>query len=246
MATFKALQNCSKVRRFPVFGFIREQTKLLSIVQIPTVINYLCLAYYIPETDFFINNYQNDVLKFSTDQSTVTIGYETGHRISIYGYHWINSLSQNKHEWTFKINKMSLIMEFGLISSDFNHTTDPFINIVDRKLNHNIFVRIDGNKCIAQTTNAVWNKLSYLSNTNAKEIVLRLQRGRLSVDIDGNNVLSQMPIMAKEGVKYRIAATMRKQNDSITLKQYRAQIEPIDLTDDRISCVNSTSHVCTM
>ena len=107
MTTLQDLEKCSKVRRLPVFGFIREQRKLLSLTMIPTAIKYLCLSFYEPP-DFFVKYENNENrVKLSSDQSTATVQYDYGNRVALYGYNWIDSSSKNKHEWTFKINKIS-------------------------------------------------------------------------------------------------------------------------------------------
>lgn len=129
MSTLTALKNLSMVRKYAVFGFIREQTQILSLPFIPTMIDYLCLSYYLPEYDFF-DKYEENRICLSITQLTATaihhdeidqvVAYrpKSGYKdTSIFGYQWIDSLSSKKYRWIFKINKLTYNMEFGITSA---------------------------------------------------------------------------------------------------------------------------------
>ena len=129
MATLRALKDCSRVRKYAVFGFIRHETHTLSMTFIPAIIDYLCLSYYLPEHEFF-DKYEENRISLSITQSTATVIHhdeidqfdqyasKSGYKdTSMFGYHSINASSSKIHQWIFRINKLTYNMEFGLTSA---------------------------------------------------------------------------------------------------------------------------------
>lgn len=124
MAAFAALKQCSTIRKYAVFGYIRQASKNLSLPYLPALV-YICLSYYSPNMDFF-NECNEENVKLSNHQMTATVIYSRNdgeqyysssrYTYAAFGYHWIDSLSSKTHEWIFKINKISERMEFGLVS----------------------------------------------------------------------------------------------------------------------------------
>ena len=102
----------AKIRKYAVFGFIREQTKLLLLPAIQTLIDYVCLSYY-SETDHF-NKLDNNKMKLSANQMTVTSDSDDRKYRPVFGYCSIDSLSSKHYEWKFKINENKNGMDIGL------------------------------------------------------------------------------------------------------------------------------------
>lgn len=228
MATLKALQKCSKVKKYAVFGFIRLQSESLSLPHIPTIIDYLCLSYYLPNTDFFREERDKERIKLSMDQLTATvIKHKFGNPLSIVGHHWIDSLSPNKHEWKFMINSRNGIIEFGLTANDTNKPFDR--NVKPNKYNYSL--RIDHARYAIQIfdkigVNKFVNSDNYRNISTAKTVLITLKNQCLSIAINDQFVTNKVAMKTGKNIKYRMAVVMRDQFDSITIEKYNDEVIP--------------------
>ena len=120
MASLSALKKCATARKYAIFGYIREQNKLLSLPVIPKVIDYLCLAYYAPDL-FSKKNMDLNEIEISMDQTTITyIKRDYDKNRTIYGTNWIDATSKETHEWKFKVNQCNSWISIGIASKDNN------------------------------------------------------------------------------------------------------------------------------
>ena len=240
MATLKALQQCSKIRKYAVFGFIREESAQLSLPQIPTIIEYLCLSYYSPDTDFF-NEFDKDRIKLSMTQMKATVIKGTFNKsIYVYGYQWINSLSKNKHEWKFKIDSNMVIqpgiMEFGLTANK-SYERNAFLKCNEGEKNYNYSIKDDGSRFFLQINDGLKTRKDLKGSETyvpfPKHITIKLEDGRLSFLANGemstkkgnwwiNTYWEDTSIKFRTGkdIKYRIAVSMRSYKASCILQEY--------------------------
>ena len=120
---FKRLKQINDNEKFAVFGYIRETENKLSLLNIPIMIYYLCLAYYFQQ-DYFEKRSKN--MAISADKLTVT---DNGEATAAYSCckQWIDSHVDQITKWIIKINhlgkaKHEVCMRFCIISQKRPHS----------------------------------------------------------------------------------------------------------------------------
>ena len=87
--------------KYTVFGYIRGFEKKLSLQNIPTLINYLCLQFYF-HGEYFEKI--GDDLEISNDKMMVKSKPDKCGDNEAFGKTWIKSMSNCVATWTFKLN----------------------------------------------------------------------------------------------------------------------------------------------
>ena len=113
MATLKQLKSINNRYKFAVIGYLREKEKEIAIINIPSMISYLCLQFYFHGEYFSIHTGNIHV---SSDKMSATLKTKVSPYPWVYGKIWIESLSNSIATWTFKIN--GLLMKMGISSSE--------------------------------------------------------------------------------------------------------------------------------
>ena len=222
----KALKQCTKIRKYAVFGFIRGIGKRLSLPPIPTMIDYVCLSYYSPNTDFF-DKLSGDT-KVSVDQLTVTCISENDNGwISAFGYQLIESLTLKRHEWIFKIRELNTIRKGGIAFGIERERQDTIINNAFCCRNTNYSAAIYGKtKEIYKCYDGEEEMLNEHDNqysgdlTGGIKVILWLQNGELTLLINDNIVFDAEEIKKGIDIKYRMAISIDGKSNSVVLERY--------------------------
>ena len=222
----KVLKQCTKIRKYAVFGFIRETSNQLLLQHIPTMINYVCLSYYSPNTDFFDKCSNGNNTKVSIDQLTVICTCEKDSTwISVFGYHLIESLTSKTREWIFKIIGMSTISPGGIaigLERYNKDTTNAFctsgknysVGIYGK--DRDIFKAYDGFGSPFYEHNVKF----FQDLTEGSKVKLTLQKAELTISVNDHIVFDAEKIKIGEDIKYMMGVAIAGKSNSVVLEKY--------------------------
>ena len=226
LARFERIHNRHKLT---VFGYIKEESKSSSLPYIPTVINYICLAYYEPNSDFFDKrDYTKVTLSIDQFSATLTrcdyspVAFFTIPSIT-YGYYWIESLSKSKHEWEFKMKRKYGTIEIGISTKD-DIFTEEIGTQNEKSISYGLQIHSNYFELNENYYGRCHGRIFKQNKNNLSHIVLTLENGRLSFSINTENQafykICDLEIQTGKDVKYKMAVALRTKNDSISLQKY--------------------------
>ena len=117
--SLKRMKRINTKTKFAVFGFLRESEQKLSLLIIPTMIYYLCLAYYY-QGEYFERC--TNGMEISTDKLTVTHEYNRAfgriYDVRTICHQWVDSIKEQVVKWKLKINQKGKLMLIQIRSND--------------------------------------------------------------------------------------------------------------------------------
>ena len=224
-ACLKHLKSIKQDIRFTVFGYVRQnEDKLTLFCNVPSMICYLCLSYYYHGECF---EKAGDDLKISNDKTTVEKVangmFDVNFRNTSYGKTWIDSSINQIVEWKFKINTINngiyicLVSKDNRLNRDCNTRADApnfgFSNYGDIIM-YGGEVANDGRKVVKRFYEN--DEISMIVNTKDGEIYLQRNGGIKALMVKN--------IKRGDDIKYKMAVSIRKYLDSVTLLDFKCDL----------------------
>ena len=216
LPTLKSISVDQKSRDI-VYGFIKRMEKSLSLKNIPSEINDICLAfYYFPE---FFDKARPDRFKISADKLTVTnFEYCNVWSHTIYMKQWIESESHEIVKWTFKISRkehhaniyLSLVSGYSetTLMNDFSSTHKPNYSLSD------VGSTLKNGKLYKTS-----RSLDEFRNGSIVTVTLDLQKYQLLSQVDnGRNMVAFENIEHEKDIQYIFVVQLPLEKDCVTLK----------------------------
>ena len=229
MIKLKQLKRIDTKHKFPVFGYIRR-VQNESDINIPMMINYLCLVYFF-HGEFFVKC--GDNLQISDGDMTLTkIGLNEDWKDTAYCKKWVQSNIKQLTTWKFKIDCIpSNDTEYGsiwiyFVSGDHAINNDCGFCWKDRP-----FYGFN-NKGLTD-----FESLLNPQNINCGERIMFEQNDILTVSLDTSKRMitariqnQDMLIIKKDididsNIKYQIAVQLRERNTAITLLDFTSELQ---------------------
>ena len=217
--SLKQLNKISKRNQYSVYGWIREQEKLLKITHIPSMINVMCILYFRDDDTFDILS-KNGV-RLSSDNKMITkVGgcSFVGSECNNYGNMVIESESEYVLKWDLQIIKCSpSFAVFVGIASEQNPNTS--ISTIVSIPGHFIFA---SNQYKRRSEDTRWSIFGKFWNDGDKiSIILDLKKGELSLMInDKDQGVALEDIPKSKDIKYRLFVTLRYDGDSVKILNF--------------------------
>ena len=211
-SSLKRLKQINNKDKFAVFGYIRETENESSLLTIPMMIYYLCLAYYFQE-DYFDESRSN--MAISADKLTAT---HNGEWAYAYCKQWIDSHVEQITKWIIKINHLnkanlqSNCMQF-CITSNCKAPRYRFHS------NGCLWTFYGNHRTITEDEGVVFNTndiLSIILNTKKRTICFIKNQEEIRIIF--------REIKVDPTVRYKLAVTSYNDKNSVSLIHYSSDL----------------------
>ena len=131
----KDLKNASNVRKFTVWGYIREREAQFNLIAVPQLICYTVLQFYKNRGDYF-NLFDKGFIKLNSNKCKATVSADYLAYAACYGYQKVTANSGGKYEWEFEIDTIRKHIRIGISSqqpSTLNTHVQRFISSYSSK-----------------------------------------------------------------------------------------------------------------
>ena len=222
-------KNCPDHYKFVVFGYVRENTTQI-IHTIPSILSYLCLAYYF-HGEYFEKC--GNLLKISQDRLTVRKHKIGNTKNGVFGKTWIESQWKYIAKWHLKINYCHKLHPHTYDATTILLLSSDFVQIATDKLNRlGIGIPHFQLTCDGYITNALWSKLDSPHSLFYKDkrlkyqtddvvkLTLNIVEMSLTVQINDKEEVKFDDISKGIGQGWKIGIVLLNYNDSVTLQAF--------------------------
>ena len=205
VTSLKLLKEANANIQSTIFGYMRQHQDALAI-NIPSMISYLCMAFYfIPE--FFEKSQNEEWVQISQNKMTATnikqLDKYRRHKYNpIFCHQWIISTRNCICIWKFRIEEFGspCIMQWALVDREYGEIIEP--------------ISLTRSYCLGLSN------LHRLKQGDIVTIKLDLIAGAFICLLNDGEAARRRMVAKSEGIKYQLAVDLANTNDSVTLLEY--------------------------
>ena len=202
MSLSKILSNTDEDTQYTVYGWVRNQEKILKLTNVPVMISSICIMYYRKEEIFEI---AAEHIKVSKNKRIITNTVSEGFaHCNVYGGIQISADNDNKkiYEWKLRMNKMTYCCGFGIASE---------IYLGRFAIEHWQYMYRQGGRILDhdEFTGYRENYGPTLKEGDIMKIELDLNRSQIKYLVNDQDLgIAYKDIIRGEDIKYRLCASV--------------------------------------
>ena len=215
-SSLKLLSRIDKRTKYSVHGWIRQIEHKLRLRQIPRMINAICILYLRPDETF--REKQSKWVQLSMKDKCIT-KIKSGLENDKYGTMEIQSMSNMKCRWEFKINIVNPREIIGIGISSIRISSNGVVsqNEYDYSYWNNGVVLVKNEREIG--LNPINDQRIKFCNNDKASMCLDLKKKNLFFMVNGRRIktFEDIIIVTDKKVKYRMFVSLYTKGDSVEI-----------------------------